>query len=117
MLRSAVMVPRSGRRGRHRIRRTPVNTCLAEAMHPPGDHSAVKSPDCGADGQILLSAGTGVSALVLAPPESARRSSIDKGHNDPMPRPQFCPTPRELDDLELLTHGVLGTPGRFDSEG
>src|SRR4051794_38578761 len=28
--------------------------------------------------------------------------------------PQHCPTPRELDDLELLMHGVLGVPARFE---
>ena len=27
------------------------------------------------------------------------------------PLPQHCPTPRELDDLELLAHGVLGLSG------
>lgn len=27
------------------------------------------------------------------------------------PVPQHCPSPRELDDLELLTHGVLGLTG------
>src|SRR4051794_16596329 len=30
--------------------------------------------------------------------------------------PQHCPTPRELDDLELLTHGAFGLPG-FEGEG
>ena len=30
--------------------------------------------------------------------------------------PQHCPSPRELDDLELLSHGALGTP-RFEGEG
>src|SRR6478609_6483263 len=30
--------------------------------------------------------------------------------------PQHCPTPRELDDLELLTHGVLGLRG-FEGQG
>jgi sulfate adenylyltransferase len=34
-------------------------------------------------------------------------------HNDPVPLPQYCPSPRELDDLELLLHGVLGDP-RFE---
>src|SRR4051794_21381077 len=28
--------------------------------------------------------------------------------------PQHSPSPRELDDLELLTHGVLGEPARFE---
>ena len=32
------------------------------------------------------------------------------------PVPQHCPTPRELDDLELLTHGVLGLSG-FEGPG
>jgi sulfate adenylyltransferase len=30
--------------------------------------------------------------------------------------PQHCPTPRELDDLELLGHGALGLPG-FEGAG
>ena len=30
--------------------------------------------------------------------------------------PQHCPTPRELDDLELLTHGALGVTG-FEGPG
>src|SRR4051812_39093935 len=30
--------------------------------------------------------------------------------------PQHCPTPRELDDLELLTHGAFGLPG-FEGRG
>jgi sulfate adenylyltransferase len=30
---------------------------------------------------------------------------------DPTPDPQHCPTPRELDDLELLVHGVFGLTG------
>src|SRR5690349_13208099 len=34
-------------------------------------------------------------------------------HNVPVPLPQHCPSPRELDDLELLLHGVLGEP-RFE---
>jgi len=32
------------------------------------------------------------------------------------PVPQHCPTPRELDDLELLTHGAFGLPG-FEGAG
>jgi sulfate adenylyltransferase len=32
------------------------------------------------------------------------------------PVPQHCPSPRELDDLELLTHGVLGLTG-FEGPG
>ncbi|MEP9382530.1 adenylyl-sulfate kinase [Nocardioides sp. KR10-350] len=32
-----------------------------------------------------------------------------------MPAPQFNPTPRELDDLELIVHGVL--PGPFNAPG
>ena len=32
------------------------------------------------------------------------------------PAPQHCPSPRELDDLELLTHGVLGLTG-FEGPG
>jgi sulfate adenylyltransferase len=35
---------------------------------------------------------------------------------DPTPVPQHCPTPRELDDLELLLHGVLGLTG-FEGPG
>jgi sulfate adenylyltransferase len=34
----------------------------------------------------------------------------------PILAPQHCPTPRELDDLELLTHGVLGLSG-FEGPG
>jgi sulfate adenylyltransferase len=33
-----------------------------------------------------------------------------------VPVPQHCPTPRELDDLELLTHGAFGLPG-FEGAG
>ncbi len=33
-----------------------------------------------------------------------------------IPVPQHCPSPRELDDLELLTHGVLGLAG-FEGAG
>jgi sulfate adenylyltransferase len=32
------------------------------------------------------------------------------------PAPQHCPTPRELDDLELLAHGAFGLPG-FEGPG
>jgi sulfate adenylyltransferase len=35
---------------------------------------------------------------------------------DPTPVPQHCPTPRELDDLELISHGVLGLAG-FEGQG
>ncbi len=42
------------------------------------------------------------------------------GHNcpvaDPTPVPQHCPSARELDDLELITHGVLGLSG-FEGPG
>src|ERR1700745_3284783 len=31
--------------------------------------------------------------------------------------PQHCPTPRELDDLELLTHGVFGLRGFEGQDG
>jgi len=31
--------------------------------------------------------------------------------------PQHCPSPRELDDLELLTHGVSGLTGFEGPEG
>jgi sulfate adenylyltransferase len=31
----------------------------------------------------------------------------------PLSRPSHCPSPRELDDLELLTHGVLGEDPHF----
>ncbi|NUR10028.1 MAG: adenylyl-sulfate kinase, partial [Nocardioidaceae bacterium] len=34
----------------------------------------------------------------------------------PDPLPQHCPSPRELDDLELLAHGVLGLRG-FEGPG
>jgi sulfate adenylyltransferase len=33
------------------------------------------------------------------------------------PVPQHCPTPRELDDLELLAHGALGLPGFEGPDG
>jgi sulfate adenylyltransferase len=33
------------------------------------------------------------------------------------PVPQHCPSPRELDDLELLTHGVLGLTGFEGPDG
>lgn len=32
----------------------------------------------------------------------------------PQPLPQHCPTPRELDDLELLLHGAMAPRDRFD---
>ncbi len=35
---------------------------------------------------------------------------------EPLPLPQHCPSPRELDDLELLRHGVLGLAG-FEGPG
>jgi sulfate adenylyltransferase len=37
-------------------------------------------------------------------------------HPDRAPVPQHCPTPRELDGLELLTHGALGVTG-FEGPG
>ena len=33
------------------------------------------------------------------------------------PLPQHCPTPRELDDLELLTTGALAPLAGFGQEG
>ena len=33
------------------------------------------------------------------------------------PVPQYCPTPVELDDLELLTSGTLGEPAAFNKAG
>ena len=33
------------------------------------------------------------------------------------PVPQHCPTPVELDDLELLTSGALGQPAAFNQPG
>src|SRR3954471_13004038 len=33
------------------------------------------------------------------------------------PVPQHCPTPVELDDLELLTSGALGEPTAFNQPG
>ncbi len=44
----------------------------------------------------------------------------DVVHNEsviPAPAPQHSPSPRELDDLELLSHGVFGRPGRFGGQG
>ncbi len=36
-------------------------------------------------------------------------------HNDAVTSPpQHCPSQRELDDLELLSHGALGHPARFE---
>ena len=35
----------------------------------------------------------------------------------PSPVPQYCPTPRELDDLELLVHGALAPLTGFEAEG
>jgi sulfate adenylyltransferase len=35
----------------------------------------------------------------------------------PAPLPQHCPSPRELDDLELLAHGVLGPVGFEGRDG
>jgi sulfate adenylyltransferase len=41
----------------------------------------------------------------------------DEVHNDAVTSsPQHCPSPRELDDLELLSHGALGHPARFEGE-
>ena len=37
--------------------------------------------------------------------------------SDQAPLPQHCPTPRELDDLELLAHGALGLTGFEGPEG
>ena len=37
-------------------------------------------------------------------------------HDVPVPVPQHCPSARELDDLELLTHGVFGVDG-FEGPG
>jgi sulfate adenylyltransferase len=36
---------------------------------------------------------------------------------DPTPAPQHCPSPRELDDLELLAHGALGLTGFEGPDG
>src|ERR1700712_2331571 len=35
-------------------------------------------------------------------------------HDCPVPGPQYCPTPRELDDLELLLSGALAPRTTFD---
>ncbi|GAA4740272.1 hypothetical protein GCM10023350_25890 [Nocardioides endophyticus] len=35
----------------------------------------------------------------------------------PTPAPQYCPTPRELDDLELLASGALAPTAAFDEPG
>lgn len=35
-------------------------------------------------------------------------------HHGPVPAPQYCPTPRELDDLELLLSGALAPRTTFD---
>ena len=38
-------------------------------------------------------------------------TSGSRPHNEPVTSPpQYCPTPRELDDLELLVLGALGGP-------
>ncbi len=37
--------------------------------------------------------------------------------SDQAPLPQHCPTPRELDDLELLAHGALGLTGFEGADG
>jgi len=44
---------------------------------------------------------------------------VETRHDDPVPDqpPQHCPTPRELDDLELLTHGVFDTDGFEGPDG
>lgn len=34
-----------------------------------------------------------------------------------MPAPQYCPSPRELDDLELLLNGAFAPLTTFESEG
>ncbi len=36
--------------------------------------------------------------------------------SQPTSVPQHCPSPRELDDLELLTHGAFGLDG-FEGPG
>jgi len=38
-------------------------------------------------------------------------------HDCPVPAPQYCPSPRELDDLELLLSGALAPLTTFDSSG
>ena len=35
-------------------------------------------------------------------------------HDCPVPAPQYCPSPRELDDLELLLAGALAPRTTFD---
>ena len=35
-------------------------------------------------------------------------------HDCPVPAPQYCPSPRELDDLELLISGALAPRTTFD---
>ncbi len=35
-------------------------------------------------------------------------------HHDPVPVPQFCPSPRELDDLELLLNGAYAPRTTYD---
>ena len=35
-------------------------------------------------------------------------------HDCPVPAPQYCPSPRELDDLELLLSGALAPRTTFD---
>ena len=35
-------------------------------------------------------------------------------HDCPVPGPQYCPSPRELDDLELLLSGALAPQTTFD---
>ena len=50
-------------------------------------------------------------ATVAAPPE------WQDAHVPDQPVPQYCPSPRELDDLELLTTGALAPITRFDEPG
>ena len=45
------------------------------------------------------------------------RNLIKTVHNDAVtgpPPPQHCPSARELDDIELLAHGVFGVPARLE---
>ena len=50
-------------------------------------------------------------ATVAAPP------GWQDAHVPDQPVPQYCPSPRELDDLELLTTGALAPITRFDEPG
>ncbi len=44
----------------------------------------------------------------------ATLSAVRSGTIARCPRPQYCPTPRELDDLELLLSGALAPHFNFD---